>query len=318
MAKKTKIWLIVASFLVVFGLLLFTAVMIKNDWDFTTLSTEKFENNNYEITDDFSSISIKTSTADIDFVPSDNSNCRVVCYEVTNEKHNVSVQDNILTINEVNAKKWYEYISISTDSPKITIYLPKTEYNSLKIDGDTGDIKIPKDFLFESIDIAVSTGDVKNYASAKESVKISASTGDIDLKDISAKKIDLAVSTGDIECDSITCGEDILLIVSTGKSKLTDISCNSFKSFGSTGDITLKSVIATKGLRIGRSTGDVRFEGCDASNIFVCTDTGDVTGTLLSEMVFITNTDTGRVEVPESVTGGKCEIVTDTGDIIIK
>ena len=318
MAKKTKIWLIIASFLVVFGFLLFIAVMMKNDWDFATLSTEKFETNNHEISDDFSSISIKTSTADINFVPSEDGKCRVVCYEAANAKHTVVVEDNILTINENNDKKWYEYIGIFTLSPKITVYFTKAEYNSLKIDGDTGDIDIPKDFSFEVIDISVDTADVKNYASAKESVKISTSTGDIVLKDISANKIDLAVSTGDIECESITCGEEISLIVSTGKSKLTDISCNSFKSFGSTGDIILKNVIATKTLRIGRGTGDVRFEGCDSPKIFVCTDTGDVTGTLLSEMVFITNTDTGRVEVPKSVTGGKCEIVTDTGDIIIK
>ena len=56
---------------------------------------------------------------------------------------------------------------------------------------------------------------------------------------------------------------------------------------------------------------------CDASEIFVKTDTGDVRGTLLSEKVFIIKTSAGDVSVPETVTGGKCEISTDTGDIKI-
>ena len=68
---------------------------------------------------------------------------------------------------------------------------------------------------------------------------------------------------------------------------------------------------------IERSTGDVRFTDCDAAEICVKTDTGDVTGSLLSDKVFITNTDTGSVNVPETISGGKCEIITDTGDIKI-
>ena len=47
------------------------------------------------------------------------------------------------------------------------------------------------------------------------------------------------------------------------------------------------------------------------------THTGDVSGNLLSDKVFITETDTGRIDVPKTTTGGKCEIKTDTGDIRI-
>ena len=59
------------------------------------------------------------------------------------------------------------------------------------------------------------------------------------------------------------------------------------------------------------NTGDVKFDACDASEISVKTDTGDVTGSLLTDKVFITNTDTGRVNVPQTATGGRCEIITD-------
>ena len=68
---------------------------------------------------------------------------------------------------------------------------------------------------------------------------------------------------------------------------------------------------------LDRDTGDIDLEDCDADEIFIVTDTGDVKGTLLSEKVFITKTDTGDVNVPNSISGGRCEITTDTGDINI-
>lgn len=76
-------------------------------------------------------------------------------------------------------------------------------------------------------------------------------------------------------------------------------------------------VVASSNFNIERSTGDVTFTRCDASEITFLTDTGDVRGTLLSNKIFIYDTDTGDVELPESTTGGKCKITTDTGDIVI-
>ena len=49
----------------------------------------------------------------------------------------------------------------------------------------------------------------------------------------------------------------------------------------------------------------------------IVTDTGDVTGTFLSDKVFIYKTDTGDVDLPRTQSGGRCDITTDTGDIRI-
>ena len=38
---------------------------------------------------------------------------------------------------------------------------------------------------------------------------------------------------------------------------------------------------------------------------------------LISDKVFFVKTDTGKVKTPQSVSGGKCEIITDTGDVIV-
>ena len=317
MSEATKIWLITAASLVLTGCIICGVVMTMLGWDFTKLSTDRYETNKHETDENFSEISINTDTADILFTPSENEKCSVICYESQNAKHAIEVKDGTLSINVVNTKKWYEYIGINFGHSKITVCLPEKEYSSLIIKESTGDIEIPNDFKFEDIDISLSTGDVKCYASAIKTIKIKTTTGNIGIDSISADSIDLSVSTGNVTAAGITCEGDIEIGVSTGKTHLTNIVCQSVISSGSTGDISLKNVIAAEKISVKRSTGDVKLEASDAAEIFIETETGDVKGSLLTKKVFIVKTDTGRIDVPNSITGGRCEITTDTGDINI-
>ncbi len=318
MSKSAKIWLVIAASLILLGCILFVGAMTVLKWDFTKLSTNKYETNKYEITENYKNISIVTNTADIRFVPSENASGSVVCYEQNNLKHSVTVKDGTLGIEVVDTRKWYEFIGFSFGKPKITVYLPQGEYGVLSIKSSTGDIEIPKEFMFEGMDISASTGDVGSFASASGRIQIKTSTGNIRVENASAGALLLSVSTGRVTVSDVTSEGDVTVGVSTGKTYLTDIACRSVISSGDTGDISLKNVIATDTFSIERDTGRVKLEGCDAAEIFIETDTGDVSGTLLSEKMFITETDTGRVDVPKSVTGGRCEITTDTGDIRIR
>ncbi len=317
MNKKTKAWLVTAAFLVVLGSIMFVAAMTAYNWDFTKLSTVKHQTNTYKSDEEFSNISIKTDTSDIIFAPSVDGERSVVCYAAENAIHSVDVRDGTLFITATDDRKWYEYIGINFDTPNITVYIPQGEYGALSISSNTGDVEIPEAFNFKSIDISESTGNVTNYACALDTVKIKTSTGDISIENISAGALDLSTSTGRTTLSDIICREDISLNVSTGDTNMSDTECKSITSNGNTGRISLNNVIATENFSIKRSTGDVKFNNCDAAEIFVETDTGDVTGSLLTDKIFITQTDTGDVEVPKTTLGGKCEISTDTGDIKI-
>lgn len=317
METKTKVWLIIAVSLVLTGCYLFTGVMSKLNWDFTKLSTFKYETNVYEISESFEHISINTNTAEIIFTVSDSENLKVECYEAEMLKHSVTVEENTLVINTIDNRAWYDYIGISLGSPKITISLPTTEYRSLFINEHTGDIEIPDSFTFTDADITASTGDVNFNTSASETVKIKTSTGDIHLENISAGTLDLSVYTGKVTVSGVTCEGDITVNVSTGKASLTDIECKNIISSGSTGDISLENVIAKEKFSIKRSTGNIKLVRADAAEIFIKTDTGSVRGSILTDKVFITQTDTGNISVPKTANGGKCEVITDTGDIKI-
>lgn len=279
MSNKTKIWLIVAVFLILIGFIILFGIMSILKWDFSKLSTFKYETNNYEINKNYENISINTNTANVVFVLSEDTKTSVVCYEETKMKHSVAVKNNTLSIEVVNTRKWYENIGINFGSPEITVSLPKNEYGNLFI---------------------------------------KTSTGNIYTENISAETVSLSASTGRITLSNLNCKADLNLKVSTGKTILKDIECKNLISTGSTGNISLENVIASEKFSIKISTGDVSFKDCDASEIFVETDTGNVKGNFLSDKVYITETDTGRIDVPKTTSGGKCEIKTDTGDIKFK
>lgn len=317
MKEGKKMWVLLAAALFVAGLFIFIGAMAVLKFDFTKLSTAQYETNTCEVGEAFDQIVIDVDTAGIEFVLSDHEQCEVVCFEREREKHSVAVKDGTLTIAMADTRKWYDYIGFTLGSPKITVYLPQAEYTALSIDTHTGDIKIPNDFRFGSLRICGSTAAVECLASVSNGTDITLSTGSIKISDVSAGELALSVTTGNIKLDSVACDGAIGASVTTGGAELTDVSCGSLTSHGTTGRITLKNVIASGQISIERTTGSIRFDGSDAAELYVRTSTGSVKGTLLSPKVFITETATGSIHVPKTVTGGRCEIKTATGDIQI-
>jgi len=318
MKTRTNSWLMIAAILLLIGCILFAGTMSMLGWDFTKFSTVQYETNTYQINDTFQNVSISTDTADIIFTVSDDETCIVDCYEEENTRHSVTVENDTLIIKLIDERTvtdYIHYIGINIGTPRITIQLPETEYASLFIDESTGDIDIPKDFSFKDVDISISTGDVRFCATASGLTCIKGSTGDIRIENTTVGSLDLSVSTGDVIVSDVICESDVIVGVSTGKALLTDITCQNLTSRGNTGDLSLENVIAAEKFMIQRSTGDIKLKNSDACDLFIQTDTGDITGTLLTEKIFFVQTNTGDVEVPQTTTGGKCEINTDTGDV---
>ena len=309
--------LIIALAFITVGLLIFTLALACAGWDFSKLGTAEYETNYHAPMGEFSSISINTDTADIEILPSADGATRVECFEKSSLRHSVFIDGNTLNISLESEKKWYEFIFFSFSSPKITVYLAPKDYSSLKIVLSTGDTEIKGGVSLSSLDISGSTGDVSVLQSSiKESVKIKVSTGKITLDNLKAGTISLAASTGDIMINRLA-GADLALKTSTGNMGITDTAVKSLTTEASTGSLTLTRVLADEKIVAKASTGNVRFNSSDAKKMYIETGTGNVTGTLLSEKIFSTKTSTGKIEVPRSTSGGICEIITSTGNIII-
>jgi len=234
------------------------------------------EINTYTINDTFNSIKFD-GDADIKIYESNDNTVSVTAKEYKDITLEFNVINDALIIDIDDNRSWYESM-FNITSPYIKLYIPKVEYDSLTIKGDTFDTKIDGEFTFNKMNISTDTGDVS-------------------IKNVNIGDCNIKSKTGDIS--------------------IYNSNFNVLNTIEDTGDITLSNTIVINDYTHTGDTGDVLFKSFDAKNIYVTTDTGDVKGTILSNKIFFTQTDTGDEDVPETTTGGICKIKTDTGDIII-
>ncbi len=317
MSKGEKIWMIVAAALVALGALLFAVAMMVADWDFSKLGTEDIITNAYQAETAFTQISIEEDTAKIDILPADDGVCRVVCQERKKMPHTVEVAQDTLVIRLTDTRKWYEYLGISFGKTEVTVYLPEMEYDRLTVETDTGDITVSDAFVFETINISADTADIESRADVVTSVNVATSTGDIRLEDVTLGQANLATDTGNVWAERIETKGKLGFATDTGDLCMTDVHCGALELESSTGNKHLVRVTVDGTLTARSSTGNVTFENSDAAALSVETSTGNVSGSLRSEKVFITDSATGRINVPKTVKGGRCEIITSTGNIDI-
>lgn len=260
MRKLIKFLFGFAIALVLLGIGAFVGALALNDWDIKKLSTSKFETNTYDVTENFNSISVDLDTSDIEFILSSDSSCKVVSYESEKVRHTISVENDVLLINSKDDRKWYDYIGFSFSSPKMTLYLPECEYDSLNLKNSTGDIKIPNSFNFNDVKISNSTGNVDFSANVTNDLKIKVSTGDIKLYNVIVLgTMNLDSSTGDIKLNSCDAKE-LYLVTSTGDIDGTLLSDKIFDADTSTGDVRVPNTTTGGICRIRTSTGDITFE----------------------------------------------------------
>ncbi len=289
--KKT---LIIAGIFTAVGFVLALIGLVLNGFTFPAVGG--YETNAYKIDTAFTNISVEASVADVTFVRSEDDTCTVECGERENVHHSVSVKDGTLTVCLEDERKWYERIEPLWGAMRVTVSLPQSSYETLTVHLDTGDVTVPDAFAFRSACIETDTGDVAFHAN-------------VPLGDLSVE-----TDTGHITASGVQT-ETVKLKTSTGKITLTATSCSELDVKASTGDVTVRNTVAFKKITVKTSTGDVKLDQSDAPDIFIQTDTGDVSGTLRTEKVFVTHTSTGRVRVPSTTSGGRCEIITSTGNI---
>lgn len=243
--KKCSIkWRLAATITTVVGAVIFVGAMAVMDFDFTKLSTQKFEINTYEVNEDFDNIFVNVETAAVTFAPSDEGVCKVECVEDIKVKHSVKIQDDTLMITVNDSRKWYEYIGINFRTPKVTVYLPKDVYDSLSVETATGNIEIPDIFGFESVAVAGTTSNIVCRAQVLEGIQARTTTGNITVGSSGTETIELSATTGDIT--------------------VKDTDCKKLTAESSTGRIKLQGVIAKESISAENTTGGVRLEGCNA------------------------------------------------------
>ena len=276
--KKRNAWLLVGAALVLLGGIIFGATALIAKGDLTKMSISKCITNEYTVNEAFESVTLLTKDAKVEILPAKDGVCRVNCYEEESRRHTVTVKDGVLTVSVEDERKWYEYIGFHLTAPKVTVYLPEKEYASLRVENKTGDIQI---------------------------------------RNLRAETLTVTTTTGKILLENVTCGGDITTNFLTGSTHFKNVTCGSLTAEGGTGSVTLESTLVRGKVTVETNTGAVKLLASDAEALEVKTNTGNVTGDLLSPKIFISKTNTGDIEAPETTTGGVCKITTNTGNIKI-
>ena len=329
MTKTLKILIGIAVALILAGAVLALVTLASVGFDTGKLGAGKFETKTYTPEGDLSSLEISLRISDVTVQVTTDGVLRVECYETEKQPHTVTLADGKLTVTATDQRKWYEKITIFSKSPKVTVYVPAGEYESLTLETDTGDVRFlgelfgdaleepPIRLLFGKFDIKTDTGDVEMIAGTyRASVKIKTGTGDVSISPLTAGNVGIRTNTGKVTVSDATCA-DLSVETDTGKVKLTDVNCAALTVETDTGSVTLTNVVGTGDAKIETDTGDVRFDRCDAANYRVRTSTGDVEGTIRTEKVFFASSRTGKTDVPHTRSGGDFDASSSTGDIEI-
>ena len=270
----------------------------------------------YAITEDFNNFNIDLDVSDLELVKTSDGTRKVVFNETDKEHHQYTVNEGTLNITFQDERQWYEKW-FSFAKLKVTLYLPLEEYGEFKVQTDTGDTVVPNDFTFNSVSYVGHTGDLDLSSKVTNKLYVKLSTGKVKLTSMTAKEMELKASTGDINLTSVTVEETITTNLSTGKLTLVDVHAKNLHHESSTGDVKLTNTLMDEKIFIKTSTGDVKLVDSDAGELEIKTSTGDVTGSLLTNKIFIVYSETSKPSVPETTSGGICKITTDTGKIKI-
>ena len=267
------------------------------------------------VTDGFESVEIDTDTSDIVILPSENGECRLVCSEQDGIVHTSAVRDSKLIIEVSDNRNWFN--TIITSEMRVTVYLPRAEYQALILETDTGNVTLDGDFTVGAVDTSSDTGNIMVKGIACASLVAKSDTGNTLLHGVSSSTlIRVESDTGNAVIGD--CNTNELYVSSdTGEVNIDTCECTILGISVDTGNVDLINVIAKGKFDITSTTGDVKFTSCDAESVFVSTDTGNVKGSFLTDKIIFADSDTGNVEIPKLTSGGKCEITTDTGDIKI-
>ena len=366
MSRTKKIWICAALICVVLGAAVSGGTLAAIGFDFSRLNTMKFVTHTYEVEDPnthesknpnatqepgqaegpntyeaegtFSRIGIDAAEADIHLVRSDDGTCRVVCVEGDKITHTVTVEGDTLTIVRHDERKWYERAGIYWGDMSITVYLPKDSYTGLEVSTMSGDVIIPEEFTFDTVQVDTMSGDISFTAAANKSLRLKTLSGDLTVTEMTTEAVTLQTTSGDMELTGLSAGS-MSISTTSGDIELKDVTATTLSAQGTSGEIESTGVFVTERMELetvsgdvyltrcvsngwlGVTTvsGDVKLSACDCDVVLsILTTSGDITGTLLTPKQFLCSTN-GKVSVPFSKpVNSVFEANSISGDIRIK
>ena len=289
MFKHIKIWFVTAGIFIVSGIIICTAILAVNGFDFSSLNTEpERTKSEYQIPrENAVNLTIDTRDNDIILKKTTGSEIKVTCYESEELVYDILnvKSDKNLKISEKDGRKWYQMIDVNfgIQETPLTVEIPDKDWQSIKITTSSGDINVSDFFNFYEY-------------------SINTSSGDIIITDMNAANINIESSSGDV------CIKDSYIMYQLG--------------IKTTSGETKLSKVDTSNIEINSNSGDVELYKTDAVEYKVETSSGDISGKLRDDAAYKFKVESlsGDISVPLSEKEGETlfSAVTTSGDIKIE
>lgn len=271
--RFTKISLLIAAIMIVFGLMLTAAALAATGG----LPTPSPEVTTHTITDDFHSIAIDLDTTDVTFYPSQDHTCRIIFEEKDNLRHSTAVRNGTLLIGYDDGRQWYDFITLfGSGDIKAEIYLPEGQYESLMLEIDTGHVHMPGDFTFDTVEIETDTGDIHWQAHVSGRLSVSTDMGDVYLSDCHGAVLDLDTDTGDVYLSGAVFQKELAIETGTGDVIFDRADSEAIFVQTDTGDVS-GTVLTDKVFHAFSDTGSIQVPwDTIGGSCKIITDTGDI------------------------------------------
>lgn len=315
MKKSKKIMMIAAAVMIAVGLVLSLGAMFAMKFDFSAMNTVSYETKTYTVGEAFSGVAVDETACDVRFCASNDGECKVICQESENISYSVAVEEGILHIERRDERRWYECIGVYFGEQEVSVYLPESSYKSLAANTRSGSLTVPQGFYFDTVDVQSTSGNIDLCVLAGGDLSAKTNSGNLHIDGSSAVALTAQTGSGGITLENTSASGDITVKTSSGNIILGEVKGKTVSAEAKSGNINFIGVIADESIDIENGSGNVELQRSDAASLSIKTNSGGVSGTLLTDKIYLANSSTGNVNVPKSVSGGKCEISTGSGNI---
>ena len=300
------------------GLLISFVALASLDFNFFEMGTMEPVTSIYMPKDTFTNIMVRAAGSDVRLLPSEDGACKVLCNETDKITHTVEVESGTLTIRSIDNRKWYEHIGLiwNSWSPiEVIIYLPDHVYEDLYIRTASGNVEVPNDLSFVQAEVDGTSGDICFTANVERKLLLKAVSGDIQVGGTNPETLTVESTSGEITVDSVRVNTMFSCKTISGRQKLSNMTCQNATVYSTSGSVIASNLIASENIHMEAVSGSLQLARCDAEALWLKTVSGSVAGTLCTEKAFVTHTTSGSIRVPDTVTGGTCEVRTVSGSI---
>ncbi len=324
MKSTTKKWFAAAGIIIAIGIIVGFIAVAANGFKLSALvDNDNRVKHEYEIDpQDASELNIKTISSNIILRRSEGTNVKISCYESDNISFDFNIEDDTLTIEEKDNRKWYEYLLpfVNIKDVSLVVALPTDTWSTVNLETTSGDIKTTDisgtQFIADS-----TSGNLDLIALHDGNLELNSTSGDITLKSCNSSSINARSTSGSLTLDRTTAS-DIACKSTSGDIYIRNSQdADALEASSTSGEVELENVAANK-ITLESTSGDIEFTNLDAEGYELNSTSGDIEGTIVDSkdsVTFITDTTSGDVSVPYPAMGGntfKAETV--SGDIDVK